>query len=85
MPGPPCRIEIGAGSRKIYQPVADGVNDQFGGLVDAQRIHDVGTMNRHGVRAKIEHRRNLLVGFPIHDHLQDFEFAGREMFVPLPL
>ena len=31
------------------------VDDQFGRLVDAERIHDVGAMDRDGVGAQIQH------------------------------
>src|SRR5882724_2266029 len=85
MPARPCRTEIAGDSRKIYQAVANGVDNQFGSLVDAQGVHDIGPMNRHGVRAQIEEGGDLLVGLSIHDHLQNFEFARGQMFVALPL
>ena len=79
LPDPPCRTESGAGSRKIYQAVADRVNHQFGGLVDAQRVHDVGAMYSNSVGAEIKHRGNFLVGFSFDDHLQNFKFARGQM------
>src|SRR6266481_8470076 len=51
-----------ANSRKINQPVADGVNDEFSGLVDSQSVHHVGTMDGDRVGAEVEGGRNLLVG-----------------------
>ena len=84
MPDRPCPTENHAGSRKIYQAVADGVDHQFSGLVDSQRVHDIGAMHGHGVRAKIEHRGDLFVGFSFHDHLQNFQLARGEVLVAIP-
>src|ERR1700730_2604458 len=85
MKGPPCPTESAAGARKIYQPVADSVDHQFSGFVDTQRVHEIGAMYGHRVRTQFERRRNLLVGFPVHDHLQDFQFSWCEMGVALTL
>jgi len=66
------------GSRQIHQPISNGVDDEFGGFVNAQTIHDVGAMHGNGVRAEIEFRGDFLVGFSSDDMLQDFEFARGE-------
>ena len=60
-PDPPPAQEMTGGSRDVHQPVADRVDHEFGGLVDAERVHDVGAVHRDGVGAEIEHGRDLLV------------------------
>src|SRR4026207_293709 len=37
------------GSQDVHQPVLNGVDHQLGGLVDAKRFHDVGTVHRDGI------------------------------------
>lgn len=48
-------------SGNIHQPVADRIHHQFRRLVDAERIHDVGPMYGHGVRAEVELVSDFLV------------------------
>ena len=52
----PSRLCSGAvrtfDSRDIYQPISDGVHHQLSGLVNAERVHDVGTMNRDRIRTE---------------------------------
>src|SRR5712691_3235380 len=36
-------------SRKVHQAVADGVDDELGGFVNPERIHDIGAMDGHRV------------------------------------
>ena len=57
--------KVRAGSRQIHQSVADGVDHEFGGLVDAQRVHDVGAMDGDGVGAEFERRGDFLVRLPV--------------------
>src|SRR5579883_3512144 len=72
-------------SRKVHQPVANGVDDEFGRFVDSEGVHDIGAVNGNGVDAEIELGGDFLVGFARDDVLEDFEFARREAGVTLAL
>src|SRR5207237_6970957 len=48
-------------SRNVHQPIADGINHEFGGLMNAERIHNVGSMHGDGVGAEIKLGGNFLV------------------------
>src|SRR5208282_3994479 len=65
-------------SRNVHQPGTNRIYDEFRGLVDAQSVHDVGTVNGDRVGAEIEHGGNVFVRFSVNDHLQDFYFAGSQ-------
>src|ERR1700682_417073 len=82
-PAQPVPEEKTGGSRKIYQPVADRIDDQFSGLVDSESVHHVGAMNRDRVGAKLKLCGNFFIGFSVYDQLQDFQLAGRESIVAL--
>lgn len=73
-----CPTERNAGSRKIYQSIADGVDDEFGGLVHSQSIHHIGAMDGNRVRAEIEDCCDFFVRLAFHYHLQDFELTRSE-------
>ena len=79
----PIREERNGDSRKIYQPIADCVDDKLSRLVNAQRVHNIGAMHGDSVGAQIQLIRNFLVRFTVHDVLKDFEFAGSEARVTL--
>ena len=78
MPDLPFPIGKTCDSRNVHQPRADRVHNKFGGLVDSQRIHNVGTVDSHSIGAEIEGSRNFFVRFSVDDHLQHFQFALRE-------
>ena len=67
--------EMSAGSRDAHQPVANRVDHQLGGIVDAERLHDIGAMDGDGVRAEAQQDRDVLVRFAVDDELQHFQFA----------
>ena len=62
----------------LDQAVADGVDHQFRGVVNIQRLHDIGAMHGNGVGAESQHGGDFFVRFSVHDQLQDFEFARGE-------
>src|ERR1700680_2866782 len=70
--------ESRAASWQIPQAIANGVNDELSGLVDSQRVHDVGTMHPDGVCAETELRGNFLVGFAGDNVLQNLQLARGE-------
>src|SRR5208337_5146179 len=65
--------------------VADGVDDQFRGFMDAEGVHDVGAMHGDGVDAQVEFGGDFLVGFAGDDVLEYFEFARGEAGVAFAL
>src|SRR5580700_4812530 len=71
------------GSPNVHQPGANGVNDQFGGLVNAERVHDVGAMNGYGVGAEVEIGSDFFVRFALDDHRQDLDLSRSERVAPL--
>src|SRR6516164_466741 len=60
----------------------DGVNNQFGSLVDSKRVHDVRAMDGNCVRAEMQFGGNLLVRFAARNQLQDLKFACRQAMFP---
>src|SRR5262245_10164336 len=81
---PPPRSGTRAGSSHDDQAVLQRVDHQFGGFVQAQRIHDVRAMHRYRVDAEIERRGDLPVRQTIANQLQDFELAyGQAMVIAL--
>src|SRR6185312_5356975 len=70
-----CIPGMNGDSRNIHQPVADGVHDQLGGLVNAESVHDIGAMHSDGVGAEVELLRDLFVRLAVADELQDFHFT----------
>jgi len=74
-PRPQHRPGRSGGSRNIHQAVANGVDDQFGRFVNAERVHNIGAMDRHGVGAEGEAVGDGFIGIAFDDQLQDFEFA----------
>src|SRR5579859_6456721 len=73
------------GSRNIYQPVANGVDDELCGLVNAECVHDIGTVDGNGVHAEFELSGDFLVGFAVADKLQNLHFARGQARTSLPL
>ena len=69
------------GSQRIDQPVLQRVDDELRGLVDAERVHDVGAMHGDGVGAQLELDGDLLVRKAVANQLQDLELARRETTV----
>ena len=63
--------------RYIDQPIADGINHQFRGLVDAESVHDVGTVHRHGIGAQAELSSYFLVRQTANNQLEDLELPNR--------
>jgi len=66
MPLPPGSLLQSLGgtifaSRNVYQTIADGVHHEFGGFVNAQRVHDIGAMYGDSVGTEVKLRRNLFV------------------------
>ncbi len=59
-------------SRDVHQAVADGVDDQLGGFVNAERVHDIGAMDADGVDAERKLVGDFFVGFAVDDELEDF-------------
>ena len=53
--------------------------------MDAERVHDVGAMDRHGVDAQVELLGDLAVREAVADELQDLELARREPVIALAL
>src|SRR5579864_731402 len=74
--------ETSGGSRNVYQPIANGINHEFGGLVYSQRIHDIGAMHGNGIHAEVKLRGNLFIRFAIADQLQDLDFACCQPRIP---
>ena len=48
----PRAAETCGASRDAHQPLADRVDHQFGGVVDAQRLHDIGAVHGHRIDAE---------------------------------
>lgn len=63
--------------RNIHQPVADSVHHQFSGLVDTQRIHNVGAMHGDGIGAEVELAGDFLVRQTTDDQLQYLQLTHR--------
>ena len=63
------------GSRQVHQAVADGVDDELGGLVDPERVHDVGAVHGDRVDAQLERGGDLAVGLAVADELQHLQLA----------
>lgn len=59
----------GFASRNIHQTRADGIDDQFGCLVNIERIHNVCTMNGDGIRTEIQGGGNFFIGLSVADQL----------------
>src|SRR5581483_4508456 len=74
-----------AGSRNVYQPIADGVYDQFSGLVNPERVHDIDAIHDYHVGTEIKLVGNFFVGFPVTDELQNLDFSWRQARVALAL
>src|SRR6266699_2712355 len=83
-PVPPYSAENICDSRNVHQPGADGVDHKLGGLVNAERVHNVGAMDRNCIRTQIENCGDFLVRLAIDDHLQYLKFARRETSTALP-
>ena len=70
-----CTPGMNGDSRNIHQPVADGVNDQFGGLMNTESVHDVGAVHGDSVGAEVELLRDLFVRYVVLGHSE-----RRQMF-----
>src|ERR1700730_4972001 len=64
-----------AGSWQGDQAMLNGVDDELGGLVNVERVHDVGAMDRDSVGAEVECLRDLAIGAAVADELQNLELA----------
>src|SRR5450432_3836872 len=71
-------------SWKIDQAVADGVDDQFGGFVNAESVHDIGAVDGDSVGAETQVDGDFLIGFSRDDMLQNFQLAGSEAGAAFP-
>ena len=91
MPAPQARRNSRRSLRRAdihgqrHQAVGDRVDDQLGGLVDAERVHDVGAVDRHRVDAEIELLGDLAVRKAGADVLQHLELARRQPVTALAL
>src|SRR5258708_7083744 len=65
------------------ESVADGVDDELGRLVDAERIHDVRAMDRDRVDAELELFGDFAIRQTGTNQLQDFELARRQAVIAL--
>ena len=72
--GDPEYVE-GSLSERVDEAVLQCVDDELGGLVDTQRVHDVGAMHGDGVHAEVELGSNLAIREPITNQLEHFCFA----------
>ena len=72
-------------SRNIHQPGANCVDDEFGGLVNSERIHNVGTVYGDCVGAEFESNGDFLVRLAVNDHLQHLKFPLREACIAFAL
>src|SRR6185369_18010265 len=75
------RAEVASGSassRQRDQALANGVDYQFRGAMDVERVHQVGTMHRDGVDAQLKHGGDLFVRIALRDELQNLLFPLRE-------
>ena len=70
--------ERSAVHRDVHQTVANGVDDQLGGLVNSERIHDIGAMNRHGVGAEVEVGRQSPCSTCLRRSVSGFRVRARE-------
>src|SRR5438067_570861 len=71
-----ARLRVGALTRirpvdlwQIYQTIANGVHDEFGGLVQPEGVHDVGAMYGNGVYAEVQVACDFLIRFTDRDQL----------------
>src|SRR5215470_4698878 len=71
--------------RDVHQPVADGIDHQFGRLMDTQRVHDVGAVDGHRIRTQIQLAGNLLIREPGDNELKHLKLANRQTGLALPL
>ena len=55
--------EMSGASRRCHQAIADSVNHQLSGLVNAESIHDIRAMHRDRICAQIELICDFLVRF----------------------
>src|SRR5689334_20994307 len=81
MPSHRAPQEMTAASRNIHQTIANGVNNKLGGFMNAESIHDIGAMHGNCVHAQVYSCSNSLVGFSIHNELQNFQFARRQSVI----
>ena len=72
------RPNVVEGSQRVDEAVLQRVHDELGGLVDAQRVHDVGAMNGNGVHAEIQLGGDFAVGEPVANQLEHFGLARRQ-------
>src|SRR5581483_7572401 len=78
-------LKKNAGSRQVYQSIADCIGHQFRSFVNSQRIHDIGAVYSYGIRAKFKLRRNLFIGFSRADHLYNLQLTGSESSIAFPV
>ena len=51
--------------------------------MDAKSVHDIGAVYGDSVGAEVERGGDLLVGFAVNNHLQNFQFANSQRRVTL--
>ncbi len=61
-----------------HDALADRVADQARRVVDVELGHQPGTVRVHGLRGDAERARDLAIGVPLGDELQDLSLAIRE-------
>ena len=49
------------------EPVADRIDDKFGGLVDSESVHHVGAMTGDSIGAELQLCGNFFIGFSVYD------------------
>ena len=62
----------------LHEPLLDGVLDQLDNSVNIELLHDVGSMDVHGLRADVEHLADLAVGLALGKQREDLPFPGRQ-------
>ena len=61
--------------------LADGVEDDFGGVVQIELLHQVRAMRLYGREAQLQDRRDFLVRAPLGEQLEDFLLAIGEQVI----
>jgi len=64
-------------------PLSHGVQNEFGGVVQAEFLQDSVAMGFDGVNAYIQQRRHLFVRFAFRKELDDFPLSRCEQLVSI--